>query len=541
MKEYTLRDYQQTAADLTYTDAMTEGVHPVCVLPTGSGKSVVLCEIVDKILTEDPEWNVLILSHTEEICEQDHTTLTDYFGGIDIGLYHAGLNSRTIMKITVAGIQSASRKRDKFNRFDFVIIDEAHSVPTAGEGQYRTFLKGFDTYIGLTATHFRLGHGYIHKGEGTIFNKISIDYSSGDKFLKLVDDGYISKLYTKQTLLELDANDIRTRLGDFVIPDMAKKFNRDDITSQAVREIIEIGKNYYKWLIFSIDIDHAESITEKLISHDIKAIAIHSKMENRKKAISDIRRNKYQAVVNVDILTTGFDDPHIDLIALMRPTKSPVLHVQSIGRGLRVAKNKDHCLVLDFAGNTERLGPINDINLEIEKATTGKGPAITKVCPESDCMCIIPIATRTCPACGFEFEIQKGKDLQNTSGTQSIISRMNREREEGEEFHHWVEVKFIRYSLWSKPNKPPSMLVEYYPTTGGKTYREWVLLDHKGWAKRNADKWVMRRWTGAGMVMPRSAIEAIAKRRFFKTPKAIKIDFNNKFQKIIDHRFTAKK
>lgn len=535
MKEYVLRDYQQTAADLTYTDAMTKGIHPVCVLPTGSGKSVVLCEIVDKILTEDPEWNVLILSHTEEICEQDHTTLTDYFGGIDIGLYHAGLGSRTIMKITVAGIQSASRQRDKFNRFDFVIIDEAHSVPTAGEGQYRTFLKGFDTYIGLTATHFRLGHGYIHKGEGTIFNKISIDYSSGAKFVGLVDEGYISKIYTKQTLLELNANDIRTRLGDFVIPDMAKKFNREEITNQAVKEIVEIGENYYKWLIFSIDIDHAEAITEQLISHGIKAIAIHSKMENRKKAVSDIRRNKYQAVVNVDILTTGFDDPNIDLIALMRPTKSPVLHVQSIGRGLRVARKKDHCLVLDFAGNTERLGPINDINLEIARQTSGKGPTIMKTCP--DCMCLVPIATRTCPACGSEFEIEKGKDLQNTSGFKSVVSKERREREEGEEFHHWVDIRSVTYSLWSKAGKPPSMLVEYHPSTGGKHYREWVLLNHKGWAQRNAEKWVMRRWTGSGIPQPRTAIDAINKRKYFKTPKAIKIDFNNKFQKIVEHRF----
>jgi len=539
-----LRKYQESAVTLIVEDALTPGIHPVCVAPTGSGKSVIMCEIINRILTHDPTWNILILSHTEEICVQNHTHFYDYFGGIEIGLYHAGLDSRTIEKITVAGIQSACRNKDEFGRFDFIIIDEAHAVPTSGEGQYRTFLKGFDNYIGMTATHFRLGHGYIHEGEGAIFNKISINLSSGNDFLQLQKDGHISTIHTKSTAIELDVNDIRTRLGDFVVPDMSKKFNRDEITSQAVKEIVEIGKGYYKWLVFAIDIEHAEAITEELKEHGIKAACIHSKMKgNRQALVEAYKTGDIECVVNVDIFTAGFDAPRIDLIVLMRPTKSPVLHVQSIGRGLRVHRLKDHCLVLDFAGNTNRLGPINDI--QIDKKSGKKNPnakPMMKTCVE--CGYLIPIQTRVCSACGLEFEFQKGKELSNTASNGAVVSGWKskeskwgdgRELPERDKMSQWQDVSTTRYQIWDRPGKIVSVMVEY--RCGLQTFREWVLLNHKGWARNNSMRWVERRWTGARADIPNNTYDLYKNSKFLRTPSRIKVDFSQKFNKVEEHKF----
>ena len=543
MDEKVLRGYQKKAAVQCFQDAMQKGVHPLVVTPTGSGKSLICCEIINLILSHDPTWNILVMSHTEEICEQDFIALTDYFSGVEIGLYHAGLHSRTINKITVAGIQSACRSPELFEDFDFIIIDEAHSVPTTGEGQYRTFLKPFEKYIGLTATHYRLGHGYIHKGEGAIFNKISIDLSQGEEFTKLQDEGYISKIYSKKTLLELDANDIRTRLGDFVVPDMSKKFNREAITTQAVKEICEIGKNYYQWLVFAIDIEHAESIKAELIKQGINAEAVHSKMEgNRKQIIKRYKNQQIQCLVNVDILTIGFDAPNIDLIAMLRPTQSPVLHVQSIGRGLRVAKNKDHCLVLDFAQNTSRLGPINAIQVVNKDKSKGGGGALTKPCPE--CQCLNPIQARICMACEHEFIFEKGRDLQNTAGSGEIVANKKKKpwekdddrKWEAEEKQAWQEVRGVQYAVWNKPDKPVSVIV-IYKCKGGQQFREWVLLHHKGWAGNNAIRWCERRWKGAPNPVPRTVLDFLKNSNRFKIPVSIKVDFSNKFNRIVDHRF----
>ena len=172
-----LRWYQEEAVNELIK---TNCAHPVVVAPTGSGKTLILCGFIDKCLTKNPKHNVLVLSHVEDILRQDFKAIEKYFGEDSCGLYSAGLSSRTIKKLTVAGIQSVYRKPEYFSQFTIIIIDECHLINHKREGMYRKFLESFDNaqYIGLTATPWRLSHGRICDGEEALFTDIIYDLSS---------------------------------------------------------------------------------------------------------------------------------------------------------------------------------------------------------------------------------------------------------------------------------------------------------------------------------------------------------------------------
>jgi len=382
----TARPYQAEAAEALFKAVIVDReCHPVAALPTGSGKTMAMCEFIDLYLSERPLCNILVLSHVKEILEQNFDALEEHFEGIDIGLYSAGMESRTIHKITVAGIQSVYRRIDDFRHFDVVIIDECHLVGTKESGMYRKFLGGMDAnYVGLTATHFRTGHGYIHIGEEALFNRLVYNICDVDGFRHLIESGWLCRLIGKGTEMKMNVRDLKIKMGDFAVKQMSQRFDRDSITKAAVLEVVAVGGPYKKWLVFAIDVKHAEHIASEFNDLGIPTGCIHSKMElNRDWELTKFRSGEYRCMVNVNVLTTGLDIPNIDLIAMLRPTQSPVLHIQTLGRGMRISDGKDHCLVLDFAGNLQRLGPINDVSIRQRPKRKGMpGPSRMKECPE---------------------------------------------------------------------------------------------------------------------------------------------------------------
>jgi DNA repair protein RadD len=511
-----LRDYQQKAVDSVFKSFKRyPDEHPVIGLPTGAGKSYVIAAIIEKAVTEYENVNILVLSHVKEIIEQDYNAIKN-FTGRDVGLYSAGLFSKEIRQVTVAGIQSVYRKAPDFKQFNFIIIDEVHTVPLEGNGMYKTFFDAMGNirYLGLSATLFRLGGGYIY-GKDKLFNRVSYDLTSREAFKKFVDDGYLSNLKTIATNIEYDVQKIHTQNGDFKISDMSDRFDRTPITDGAIQEIIKHGENYKKWLIFAIDIEHAEHIAETLIRNNIMTNVVHSKMDDdRDMVIRNFKRGKYRALVNVNVLTTGFDDPEIDLIALLRPTKSPVLHVQMIGRGLRVSPNKSHCLVLDFGGNTERLGPIDSVEVKVKKKGTG-GEPITKTCPSCDT--IHHPSVRICEFCQHEFEFKHG--LGDSSGRDVLTQGIK-----------WYQVDNVQYFIHTKTNKPDSLLVVY--TCGLKRFKEYKFLNHPGYAGRMGRYWVEYRGVPAKTVE-----EAYVKCDQLMIPNKIRVDTTEKYPDIIDYSF----
>lgn len=525
-KVFELRPYQEEIPPkvLSYFDRCP-GKHPIVAAPTGSGKTVIIAELIRQALAKWPNLKVLVLTHVKEIIEQDHASLEKHLKGYEIGIYSAGMNRRDIKKVTVAGIQSVYKLSAEFKEYRLVIIDEAHMIPVTGNGMYRTFFKGMRNvrYFGMTATAYRLGTGLIYgDGDDTLFDELIYDLTSTRRFNKLIEDGYLCDLKTQATDVELDTTGIHIKGGDFANDEMSKAFDRRSITEKAVDEIIKCGKDYKKWLVFAIDIDHAEHIAEMLSEKGIPTMVIHSKMEfDRDTVIRSYKAGMFRCIVNVNVLTTGFDDPKIDLIALLRPTKSPVIHVQTIGRGLRICDGKPHCLILDFAGNTERLGPINDIHIINSRKRKGEGVGdpITKRCPECDT--IHAPTVKTCKFCGHIFKFKSA--LQAMSSGIDVIAK--------KAHNGWYSAQEVVYAIRKKQNRPDTLEVKY--TCGLRFFKEWVCIEHKGYAGYKAKHWAKFR----GVEDCKTARELMDNSDKLKKPNRIKVDSSGKYPVITDFSF----
>lgn len=529
---FELRPYQKPIASTVFNYMRQHpNKHPLVALPTGSGKTVVMADIIHQSVTKWPRTKVLVLSHVKEILEQDYRAIKFHIPRFadKIGVNSASIGKREFSQITVAGIQSVYRNGEKFRDVNLIIIDECHLIPPDNDSMYRMFFASMDKprYLGLTATPFRLGSGLIYGDtDDTIFDDLVVDYTTTNRFVSLIKQGYLCRLRTQSTKTRLNTVNIGTRGGDFDTSQMSDEFNIKAITTAACKEIVAAGQDYKKWLIFAIDIKHAEAIAETLIKLGVPSMVVHSKMDfDRSTIINMYKQGYFRALVNVNVLTTGFDDPEIDLIALLRPTKSPVMHVQTIGRGLRIAEGKDHCLVLDFAGNTARLGPINDIR--VRKIRKGKDPneegeAPTKECP--NCGAILPIHVRTCEWCKYEFPRKTALSTSAYKG--EVIKEGNDPKERGK----WYKVHDVSHYRHLKRNMPDMVKVSYY--VGMRYFNEYVTLDHTGYARHASLHWVKVR-NGTS----RTTEQLMDEFPRLKKPSEIKVDTRGRYPRIIDVRF----
>lgn len=505
----------------------SKGKHPLIALPTGSGKTYAIADLI-KYVTEKWDTNVIIISHVKEILKQNYKAIESYTG-TDVSIYSAGVGRKEIGKITVAGIQSVYRKPELFKDFGLVIIDEAHMVNPEDGTMYDTFFRGIGKHIrvGFTATPFRLGSGYIYDNtSNTLFDDLIVDWCTKDRFNQIVEEGHLCKLTTKRTDLEMDTSGIKFTAGEFNEKQLADRFDRDVITQAAIKEVLAAGVNRKKWLIFAIDINHAEHIAEVLIRNGIPTAPIHSKMGeyglDRDRTLEGFKDGKYKCVVNINILTTGFDDPGIDMVVLLRPTSSPVLHVQTLGRGSRIEDGKSDCLVLDFAGNTARLGPINDVLVVKKKKGVGGGEPMVKDCP--DCKSLVPVSVKVCPDCGHKFKFQHG-----LSAHAANIEIMD----DGKA--HWLPVRSVTYEANNKIGAPNTAKVIY--DVGGKKVAEYICVEHRGFAKHKADHWVCYR----GGLPCLTVVDFMSQIEKFHKPSEILVQKKGKYYTVNDAKFSNKK
>ena len=467
--------------------------NPLIELPTGSGKSIVLGMIL----------------------QQDYKTMRQFIPGNEIGIYSAGLGSKEILKYTVAGIHSVYNKADEFKHFNLVIIDEAHLIPPSGEGMYQTFLKGIGDHkiIGLTATPYRLGFGKL-TDPGHMFNKIvyraDID--------TLIEQGYLCKLRSTAANYQMDPTkeNVRVSAGDYIVKHLADSFDNTAITNRVCKELVEYKERKH-WLVFAIDIVHAEHIAEQLNKNGITACYVHSKMptHHRDEIISLFKKGVFQCLVNVAVLTTGFDFPAIDLVVLLRPTMSPVLHVQMIGRGSRPSPGKQDCLVLDFAGNLQRLGPINS-DFDFKK-TTEQGEAPTKLCPA--CREVVYAGTKTCP-CGYVFETEAKATLGLSASEAPVVAQDTT-----------YDVEKVYYHRHRKEGKPDSLKVTYVCATN--SFTEWVAIESIR-ARARAEHWWNFR---SGHRCPKTVTEALERKNELKLPRQIQVDESGRWPRIARYAF----
>jgi DNA repair protein RadD len=412
-----LRDYQQASVSevLAAVDAQE---HPCLMLPTAAGKSAVLAALCHRFVQERGQ-RVLMLTHVKELIEQNSKRLHDYWRALTggqfapVGIYSAGLRQKRLgHQITYAGVQSiASRIEEIADTVDVIIVDESHLIPTKGEGRYRKVFAACPNAarIGLTASPWRLGHGSLCEGEGALFTRLL--NPPGTSVREMVDAGWLAPLRSKHTevqLLDL-VGEVTKRGGEYVESELAAAVNLSEPNEKTAAEIVarmNAGDRRH-CLVFCVSIAHAGEMARILTALGAPTGVVHGEMSSleRTDVLTRFRVGELRCVANVNVLTTGYDFPDLDMMAFCRPTLSPVLYVQMGGRGMRLkvdgtTPHKD-CLVLDFAGLVRKHGPITDVRPPRAKGAA-KGEMPIKTCPV--CSELVTISCMECPSCAHVFE-----------------------------------------------------------------------------------------------------------------------------------------
>ncbi|MCD8349993.1 MAG: DEAD/DEAH box helicase, partial [Planctomycetaceae bacterium] len=404
-----LRWYQEEAKAAVYRHLEEQpGSNPCAVLPTGAGKTPLIASICADVAGL---WKgrVLVLAHVKELLQQSADKLQHFLPADMVGIYSAGLNSRDKRHpVIVAGIQSVFKRAGELGAFNCIIVDEAHLINSTNDsGMYRTFLDGAAVVnphvrvIGLTATPYRMGSGYIC-GPNNILNEIV--YEIGVK--ELIVKGYLCPIRTRAGTERPDLAGVRTVGGEFDGHEMAERM--EVIVESACSEIVRLTDDRQSVLIFAASVAHGSHVKdtlEKLTGGEVGFVHGETSAGERAQLLDRFKgeniglfgRLKY--LVNVNVLTTGFDAPNVDTIVLLRATKSPGLYYQMVGRGLRLHASKTECVILDYGLNTVRHGPIDA--MIIKDKTPGDGEAPAKECPK--CNTVVFAGVAVCPECGFEF------------------------------------------------------------------------------------------------------------------------------------------
>lgn len=532
--------------------------NPLCVLPTGTGKSVCIALFLESIYKQFLNQKVLVLTHVKELIEQNYKKLLAVWKGAPAGIYSSGLNRRdTQQKIIFAGIASVVRNIAAFGKVDLVVVDECHLISPNDKTMYQKVfdqLRVTNPYlkiIGFTATDYRLGQGKLTEGDEPIFTDVVFDISHVEAFNRLIAEGYLSPLIPRPMTTYLSTDGVHMRGGEYNEKELQAAVNKDEITRAAIEEALAYKDSRQCWLVFASGTEHSDRVAELLNDYGISAVSIHSKMKgSRDEALKGLRQGKYQAVVNNNILTTGFDHPPIDLILVLRPTQSAGLWVQMLGRGTRpydpanpgdidpsiFTKFKENCLVLDYARNSKRLGPINDPVIPRPKGKGG-GEAPIKECDGCGNYCHASV--RFCggkakddplfdPAmgCGTEFQFQV--KIQATAGTDEIIKG---DLPVVETF----KVSHISYERYKKMDRPDSVKVTYY--CGLQKFTDYVCIEHPpqhggGAAKR----WLKERILGD---LPSTTDQVLAMAQHIDAATHIRVWVNKKYPQIMSYCFNG--
>ena len=413
---YILRPYQQDAVDATLAHFRKSDEPAVIVLPTGAGKSLVIAE-----LARLAKRKILVLTHVKELVEQNHQKFNQYAEQVAVrsGVFSAGLNRKeTGQQVTFASVQSVSRNLEKFvAEYSLVIIDECHRVnqfeaDEDNTNQYAQIVTLLRTQnptlkiLGLTATPFRLGMGWIYQ-----YHYYGFVRSKQEKpFKHCIYELPLSHMIKHQYLTPPTLIDAAVEQFDFSqLPTNAfGEYNENDVnellgkyprvTQGIIEQIVlianglspEHGQKVREGvMIFAATVKHAEEIVGYLqqllgTSHGKSQVALITAKTNsdeRAELITAFKSKQLRFLVNVSVLTTGFDAPHVDVIAILRPTQSVSLYQQIVGRGLRLSEGKTDCLVIDYAGNG-----INIFHPEVGEPKPNNRSELVQV---------------FCPSCGF--------------------------------------------------------------------------------------------------------------------------------------------
>jgi len=363
----------------------------------------------------------------------------------------------------------------------------------------------------------------LTQGKDAIFK--SVCYSIDVK--RLIREGYLSPLVSSKTSTKIELDGVGVSGGEFVLSDLELAADVDSITEAVARDIAESRRRHV--LVFGVSVGHAARLRNAIRMQGISCETVVGETPNRGKILDAFKRGEIQCITSCDVLTTGFDSPNVNLIAVVRATMSPSLWVQICGRGMRLADGKSDCVVLDYGGNIARHGPIDDVRVTA-KASNGNGKAPMKICPS--CLAEVPANARTCEHCDHEFPAPERKANERAS-TLAVISG-----EKSEPVRYAVER--VEYARHEKDGKTPSMRVSYYGPGSKSAWHpiasEWICLEHSGFARIKAETWWRQHHDGAAEC-PISVDAALDLRDYFRPIRAIFTMPDGKYTRITGYEF----
>lgn len=576
------RDYQQWSDEALWQFVHNKpGKNPLVILPTGTGKSLCIAMFMWRMLSAYPHLRMMMCTHVKELIEGNYKTAVKLWPQAPAGVYSAGLGRKDVYaQLTFAGVQSVVGKPGRFGRIDFLLIDEAHLVGTSDNASYIKFIRALRqqnpnlVVIGFTATAFRMGLGSLVDGE--MFDEVAFDGGSGEAFVWFVENGYLIRPVPKDPGFTLDDSGISIQAGDFNNKEASDALHEQDILERAVDMTIatadEDGRK--SWLTFCQSIADAELVADMFRYKGRAVEAVHSKRDDRDDVLKAFSEGKLDGVTNRDILTTGYDFPGIDLITMLRLTRSPSLWVQMLGRGTRpvwadgsyygsqlghnggpplddpdyrynletkegrlasiLASPKQTCKVLDFVGNTMRLGPINYPRLPKRRGVGGGEPPV-RTCPKCDTH--NHISKTHCEECGYEFP--PPERLTPEASTADLVLDLMAPKELPPRVEEIVGVnRMVAMHNEGRNGKKDTMRVDYF--CGFKRFSVWVCFEHPEgtFPRRKAQDW-WKAHGGQGQA-PADVSEAVEAAAGLSKPKFLKVLTSGRHPEVLayDHRGT---
>jgi DNA repair protein RadD len=358
---YKLRDYQEHVVSkaISFFEEK-KNKSGILVLPTGSGKSLVIAELANRI-----GGSVLIFQPSKEILEQNYEKYISY--GNMAGIFSASAGSKDVQQVTFAMIGSVMNRMDMFKHFETIIIDECHLV-NSSEGMYAKFLSIMKDakIIGLTATPYRLSSSsfgselkFLTRTREKVFKQI-ISLVQNDYLFKA---GHLAKLkYYEPFKMDVNKLKVNSTGSEYTDDSMKKYFNEinfEDTVAHYAERVLAKRKNL---LVFTRFIWESEYVKKKL-GKCCEVVTGDTPKKEREKILSDFKSGKIKVVCNVGVLTTGFDFPELEAVLICRPTMSLSLYYQMVGRSIRPHAEKDEAWIVDLCGNIDRFGKVEDLKI----------------------------------------------------------------------------------------------------------------------------------------------------------------------------------
>ena len=534
-----LREYQSRAvSDLFgwWTKHQGSDDIPLLVLPTAAGKSVICAEIVRQMFEQWPEFHprTVVLVPSKELAEQNAAKLRALLPHtISVGFVSASLGTKKYnADVIVATIGSIHKAAHLLGNIKAVVIDEAHLVSqkASDAGMYRTFLSKLGELcefrtVGMTATPFRGNGVWLTDGDEPLFTGIASRVSMRE----LLNAKFIAPLVppTKHIETRIDASHVGISKGDYKVGELSREVEK--YLAKVAIEATRIASERKKWIAFTPSVANAESLSDKLNELGIVSAVVcgETPKQEREDLIRQFKNHQIHCLVTVLALSVGFDVPDVDCIIWCRPTKSPVLYVQGMGRGTRIADGKDDCLVLDFTDTVERLGPVDTIQGRAKKRS-GPQEAPYSICP--DCGERNAPAALVCIYC--QGQIRDEEEATPMDAKVSLAALLSSASEIGELI--WHDITRVDYAIHRKEGKPDSLRVDYFSGLL-RTASEWVCFDHHGYAKEKAYQWWARR--NPNGIQPNNTFVAFGLSKQLASPARIATRKNGKYTEVKHYEF----